>query len=91
MPYFSLAIHVQSVFMFSTLAVMKLVAFIITAFTALRIEDVYVNDPKKSFNPNWASMALVLQHNQEWRHELKSDKFQRDFVDEMINMDKGQF
>ena len=26
----------------------------------------------------------------EWRHEMKMNKFQYDFVSEMINMDKGQ-
>ena len=56
----------------------------------LEINDVYVDDPKKSFKSSWESMALVLHDNREWKHELRHVSYRRDFVKEMLNIKNGK-
>ena len=55
------------------------------------IDQIYVDDPKKAFNPDWESIAPVVHENQEWKRDLKHVSSRKKFVEEMINIKTGSF
>jgi len=50
------------------------------------IDQIYVDDPKKAFNPDWESIAQVVHENQEWKRDMKHVSSRKKFVEEMINI-----
>ena len=53
------------------------------------IDQIYVDDPKKAFNPDWESIAQVVHENQEWKRDMKHVSSRKKFVEEMINIKTG--
>ena len=52
---------------------MKIEILLIKIVITFEINDIYVDDPKKSFKSDWESMGLILSDNREWKNEYKTD------------------